>query len=219
MLVVDGVDVWRRDREILRSVSLELESGEVAAVTGASGSGKSTLLSAIMGFVPLRAGRIAIGGLDVPKVGSSAWRAIRLHDLGFVSQRGDLVPELHVWENVALPLRFAGVAVADSRAQALAALERVGLSSLADSRAASLSGGEWMRCAFARAVIARPRVVLADEPTGALDRSSSLMVGAELLALANDVGATVLVATHDPLIAELATSEYHLVDGDLVKAR
>lgn len=199
----------------LRGVDVELAEGEVLAVTGASGSGKSTLLHCLAGIVVPDAGEVHLGDLRVDRAGEKRRSQLRRTTVGVLFQLGQLVPELTAAENVALPLLLDG----RSRNGALAAagtwLERLGVGEQAGSRPGQMSGGQAQRVAVARALVTEPRVVLADEPTGALDALAGEQVLGELLRVVRESGTAVLLVTHEPSVAAYADRETVLRDGRL----
>jgi len=197
----------------LDGVDVEVEAGEFVAITGASGSGKSTLLHLLGGITRPSAGRILLEGVDLAALDDDALARVRRRRIGFVFQRYNLLPELSLAENVALPLVLDGAGDGPSAAAALAALETVGLAHRERHRPDELSGGEQQRGAIARALVARPAIVLADEPTGALDSLNSANVIALLARLVADRGQTVILVTHDPAIAASAARRIRVRDG------
>ncbi len=199
----------------LREVDLTIEAGEAAALLGPSGSGKSTLMHLIGCLDTPSAGRYRFEGSEIGGLDINALAALRCATFGFVFQRFHLMPRATAWENVAMPMRFAGVAAAERRRRAAALLERVGLADRAEHRPSELSGGQQQRVAIARALANQPRVILADEPTGNLDSAS----GAEIVALLEELhaeGRTVITVTHDEAIAARAQRVVRLLDGRVV---
>ncbi len=211
-------DVWRIFRvgegevHALKGVTLTIERGEHVALVGPSGSGKSTLLH-IVGCLdrPTR-GRYLLEGREVGTLSEEERSLLRRHRIGFVFQFFHLLPRLTAQGNVELPMLFAGTPTEERRERAARALEAVGLSHRATHRPDQLSGGERQRVAIARAVVMDPAVLLADEPTGNLDRASALEV-MELIETMNARGLTLVVVTHDPAIAERARRVIRMDDG------
>ena len=201
LLAAHGVAVSYSRTEILRNVDLVLKPGADVALLGRSGSGKTSLLLALAGLLPLAAGGIHRFGLA-------------RRDVGVVFQSPSLLPELSAVENVALPLRLAELSVAEARERAERALDEVGLRSL-DALPGHLSGGQQQRVAIARVLAARPRVVLADEPTGALDPATAALVLDALRAHRDRANGALLVATHDLRVADALTTRLQLDDGRL----
>ncbi|MFM8413566.1 MAG: ABC transporter ATP-binding protein [Planctomycetota bacterium] len=197
----------------VRGVDLAVEAGDFVAITGASGSGKSTLLHMLGGITRPSAGRVLLEGRDLASLDDDALAEIRRRRIGFVFQRYNLLPELSLAENVALPLVLDGVADARCREAALAALEAVGMGHRAGHRPDALSGGEQQRGAIARALVTDPAIVLADEPTGALDSVNSANVLELLDRLVRERRQTVIMVTHDPGIAAAAGRIVRMKDG------
>ena len=197
----------------VRGVDLAVEAGEFVAITGASGSGKSTLLHMLGGITRPSAGRVLLEGRDLATLDDDALAEIRRRRIGFVFQRYNLLPELSLAENVALPLVLDGVADARCREAALTALEAVGMGHRAGHRPDALSGGEQQRGAIARALVTDPAIVLADEPTGALDSVNSANVLELLERLVRDRRQTVIMVTHDAGIAAAAGRIVRMKDG------
>ncbi|MFD0338336.1 ABC transporter ATP-binding protein [Streptomyces sp. NPDC127117] len=189
--------------------------GEVVAITGQSGSGKSSLLYCLAGVLPVTRGDIRFEGRSLGELGDEELSALRRDRFGFVFQYGELLPELTVEENTALPLRLAGQRKAQANEAAGEVLGRLGLGDLRQKRPSQISGGQNQRVAVARALVHRPAVVFADEPTGSLDSSNATAVLEEFLELARSQGTAVVLVTHDPAVAERADSRYTMVDGTL----
>lgn len=196
----------------LDGVSLELPGGVLACVTGPSGSGKTTLLHVLAGLTPADAGTVLVAGKELGTLDDAERADLRRDLMGLVFQRHNLLPALTVGENVALPLLLAGAPRAQVRTRVVEVLERVGLAGRGPSYPSSLSGGETQRVAIARAISTRPRVVWADEPTGALDSAAAAQVLSLLRELVVD-GSTVVVVTHDAQVAATADVQVRLRDG------
>ena len=200
-----------RSVAILDGVTLEVTEQEVLAVTGPSGSGKSTLLGLIAGLDRPTTGTIAIDGVDITRLDEDALARLRRDTIGFVFQSFHLIPTLTAAENVAVPLELASHASASVRAAEL--LDAVGLSDRARHYPAQLSGGEQQRVALARAVALRPRLLLADEPTGNLDTATGAQIIELLLGLRKEFGATLVFVTHDHALTRHADRVVRLRDG------
>lgn len=198
----------------LRGISLTVEAGEFLAVTGPSGSGKSTLLHLMGGVDTPDAGTVELAGTDLDRLSEPERARLRLLRVGLVFQRFHLLPMLSARENVELPMAEAGVGRAERRERAAGLLERVGLADRAEHRPGELSGGQRQRVAVARALANRPVLVLADEPTGELDRTTGASI-LDLFGRINESGTTVVVATHDLELAGRAGRRLELVDGRL----
>lgn len=205
--------------EALRGVSLDVQPGEVVAVTGPSGSGKSTLLHCAAGVLVPEAGSVTFAGQRLDELDDSARTRLRRREIGLVLQFGQLVPDLTAVQNAALPLLLDGTDRRTARTAALAWLERLGVAEVADQVPAELSGGESQRVAVARALVTGPRLVCADEPTGALDTVAGEVVLTELLAAVLDADASLLVVTHDNRVAARADREVVLRDGSLASGQ
>jgi ABC-type lipoprotein export system ATPase subunit len=217
VLQLEGVvKTYRRGDEhvqVLVDFDFTLDAGEFVVVTGPSGAGKSTLLHIAGGLDAPDTGTVAVAGQDVWAMSAGARAAFRRRNLGFVFQFFNLVPMLTAVENVSLPLVLDGMPTrcADARAEEL--LHRVGLGDRTRHRPAELSGGQMQRVAVARALVARPSIILADEPTGNLDSHSSTEVLELLRSLSDEDGAAVVMVTHDEVAASYGSREVHLVDG------
>ena len=204
----------------LDGVSLEIREGEFVALLGASGSGKSSLLNLIGGLDHPTSGQIYVGGRDLAELSREELALHRRHTVGMVFQSFNLVPRMTVSENVELPMRFAEVAPGERQHTIHAALEQVGLSGRARHRPTELSGGEQQRTALARALVNKPRILLADEPTGNLDSRT----GTEILNLIREfnvkLGMTVVMVTHERQLAErYAQRLIFMSDGKLIEEK
>jgi putative ABC transport system ATP-binding protein len=202
------------DVPALRGVTHAFQRGSFTAVMGPSGSGKSTLLQVSAGLDRTTSGRVFVGGVDLQSLGETALTRLRRTSMGFVFQSYNLLGALSAHDNVALPLRLAGQRVQGAAVRD--ALARVGLADEARRRPAELSGGQQQRVAIARALLTRPAVLFADEPTGALDRSTGRDVLDLLREVTDDHGQTVVMVTHDPLAASYAHEVVFLDDGLVV---
>ncbi|HHM04525.1 MAG TPA: ABC transporter ATP-binding protein, partial [Gammaproteobacteria bacterium] len=198
----------------LNNVSLAIEAGEYLSIMGPSGSGKSTLLHIIGLLDRADRGRYRLNGRDTTELSDAELARLRQNTVGFVFQFFHLVPRLSAYDNVALPLVLAGVAPTERKKRVDAALAAVGMSHRAQHRPDQLSGGQRQRVAIARATIMRPSVLLADEPTGNLDRSSGLEVIEQLESLNAD-GITLIVVTHNADLGRRARRQLQMVDGAL----
>ena len=200
----------------LRGLSLTVEAGEFVALVGPSGSGKSTLMHLIGLLDRPTSGTYLFEGDDVSRSSRSALAALRNRRIGFVFQGFHLLPRQTAWENVTLPLLYAGAPARERRRRALALLERVGLADRAHHRPNQLSGGQQQRVAIARALANEPRLLLADEPTGNLDSATGAEILAEFRRLHRDTAQTIVLVTHDAIVAESAQRVVALRDGLIV---
>ena len=202
----------------LRSVDLRIDSGESVAIMGPSGSGKSTMMHLIGCLDTPTDGRIRIAGEDVSDMDEAELAWVRNEQIGFVFQQFNLLNKVNVLENVATPLLYAGVPAGERKELAREAIEQVGLSDRLRHRPTELSGGQRQRVAIARALVTEPRIILADEPTGALDQAT----GESILGLferINERGTTVIVVTHDRHVAERSRRRVTLLDGRVLEDR
>ena len=197
----------------LAGASLSVRAGEVVAVMGPSGSGKSTLLHCAAGILRTDGGRVLYGGRDITAMSDVDRSALRRSEFGFVFQFGQLVPELTCVENVALPLRLDGVRRRPAERRAVEWLERLEVTDVADKRPGEVSGGQGQRVAVARALVTGPRIVFADEPTGALDSLNGERVMTLLTAAARETNAAVVLVTHEVRVAAYSDREVVVRDG------
>ncbi|GAA2531822.1 ABC transporter ATP-binding protein [Winogradskya humida] len=196
---------------------MRVSPGEVLALTGPSGSGKSTLLHCLSGILAPDSGRVLYDGRELTTLTDRERSALRRREFGFVFQFGQLVPELTCQENVELPLRLSGVRRARARGPAAELLARLGVSEVAGKRPGQVSGGQGQRVAVARALVTGPRVIFADEPTGALDSRNGEQVMGLLVAAARERGSAVVLVTHETRIAAFADREAVFRDGAAVE--
>ncbi|WP_369169422.1 ABC transporter ATP-binding protein [Streptomyces sp. R28] len=199
--------------QALRGASIELRAGEILAVTGASGSGKSTLLHCLSGIVRPDTGSVTYDGERLDQLPEQRLSELRRTEFGVVFQFGQLIPELTALDNVALPLLLAGARRQEAQAKAGEWLERFGVRGQEALRPGEMSGGQAQRAALARALVTGPKVVFADEPTGALDSLASEQVMTALAHSARESGTAVLLITHDAQVAAYADHEVRLTDG------
>lgn len=203
--------------EALRDVSFSVEAGELVAVTGASGAGKSTLLHVLACIDRFDSGDYRLNGRSVAGLGERAYSRIRNKEVGIVLQDFALIEEYSVLQNVMTPLFFSDIhRNRERRRLAEAALEEVGISELKDADIREISGGQKQRAAIARAMVNRPAVLLADEPTGALDSETSAGI-MRLFARLREAGQTILIVTHDPVVAAACPRTLHMRDGRLTE--
>lgn len=210
---------WRDSIEIpvLNNISLGINEGEFLALMGPSGSGKTTLLNLISGIDKPSNGKIVINGIDIAGLGESALAKWRANNIGFVFQFYNLIPVLTAYENVELPLLLTKLSKAERRQHVETALNIVGLSDRIDHYPKQLSGGQEQRVAIARAIVTDPIILVADEPTGDLDRNSAEEILTLMERLNKEFNKTIIMVTHDPHAASKAHVIRHLEKGDLLQ--
>ncbi|MEV5413201.1 ABC transporter ATP-binding protein [Thermopolyspora sp. NPDC052614] len=197
----------------LDGATLHVYAGEVLALLGSSGSGKSTLLHCLAGILPPDSGRVWYAGHDLATMPDTRRSELRRTEFGFVFQFGQLIPELSCLENVMLPLRLAGTRRREAARRASDLLERLEVADVADKRPGQVSGGQGQRVAVARSLVTRPRVIFADEPTGALDSLNGERVMQLFVAAARETGAAVVLVTHEARVAAYSDREAVVRDG------
>lgn len=211
--VCKSFPLGNRTISVLDDVSLRIDSGEFVAIMGRSGSGKSTLLSIMAGLDAPDSGTVQLGDLSISTMSEDELALIRQTRIGFIFQSFHLIPTLSVAENIAFPLQISGQVEQMDRVDTL--IEQVELGHRRDSMPHQLSGGEKQRTAIARALVARPQVLFADEPTGNLDAANADQVLATLTELQQAYQTTLIVVTHDPAVAALASRTVTIVDGQI----
>jgi putative ABC transport system ATP-binding protein len=218
--LVEAEDVHKRfgGTTALDGLSVEIGGGEIVAVLGPSGSGKSTLLLCLAGILLPDTGDVRYRGRSLASVSDSVRTGLRRDEFGFVFQFGQLVAELTALDNVSLPLRLAGLRRRDAVERAREFLASLGVDDIADKRAGEMSGGQAQRVAVARALVSRPRVIFADEPTGSLDSTNGELVMELLVSTARRQGSSVVLVTHEPQVAAYADREIVVRDGRLAHA-
>ena len=200
---------------VLDDINLDIGRGEFVALMGPSGSGKSTLLNLVAGIDKPDAGGIAIDGVDITQLGEGELAGWRAASVGFIFQFYNLMPVLDAFENVELPLLLTGLSRAERRERVTMTLALVGLADRMDHRPNELSGGQQQRVAIARAIVSDPLLLIADEPTGDLDRTSAAEILALLQRLNAELGKTIVMVTHDPRAADAARHLIYLDKGQL----
>jgi putative ABC transport system ATP-binding protein len=202
----------------LNKISLTVEEGEFVAVSGPSGSGKTTFLNVTGLLDTFESGTYELDGVDVSKLSDRAQARIRNEKIGFVFQSFNLIPDLDVFDNVDVPLRYRGFAAAERKRRIEESIGRVGLGARLKHLPSQLSGGQQQRVAIARALAVSPRLILADEPTGNLDSATAQEIMGLLHEL-NDAGTTIVMVTHDAASAAHAARQIHILDGRLIDVR
>ena len=216
--LLDIVKTYRRGAQIvpvLAGITFDIAAGEFLALMGPSGSGKSTLLNLIAGIDRPDSGQLIVAGNDIGKMAERELADWRARNIGFIFQFYNLMPVLDALENVELPLLLTGLSRSARRERARIALDMVGLSDRVDHRPSELSGGQQQRVAIARALVTDPTLIVADEPTGDLDRESASDVLALLQRLNRETGKTIVMVTHDQRAAQHAHAIMHLEKGEL----
>lgn len=203
---------------VLKDISLQVDKGEYIAIMGPSGSGKTTLMNIIGCLDVPTSGTYLLDGVDISREKDARMADIRNKHIGFVFQQFNLLPKMTALDNVALPLLYAGVGKKERRARAAEALKKVGLEGRMKFHPNQLSGGQCQRVAIARAIVGKPDLLLADEPTGALDSKSGVQV-MELFKALNEEGITIAMITHEQSIADCANKIYYILDGELRDTR
>ena len=221
MIALDGVEkVYRTDRietVALSNMNLQVAAGEFISVMGPSGCGKSTLLNVIGLLDEPTKGRVQLNGSAVQSYRDAALAKVRNREIGFIFQTFHLIPDLSVVDNVEIPLLYRRMSGAERRKLSLAALERVGLTSRIHHFPSQLSGGQQQRVAISRAIVGKPRILLADEPTGNLDSQMGDEIMHILHGLQKESGTTIVMVTHDPRLADQTQRTIRLFDGRQVQ--
>lgn len=201
--------------QVLRGITTQVNAGEFVAIMGPSGSGKSTLLTILGGIESPTSGSVTLEGVDLTKLSEDDRTILRRRRIGFVFQSFNLLPNLTALENVALPLQLDGIAASVAHQRAQHTLEQVEMSHRLNHLPSAMSGGEQQRVAFARALVIRPALFLMDEPTGNLDSRQSKRIADLMLTLVEDLGQTIVMVTHDPNIASIASRLICIRDGEI----
>lgn len=207
--------VDKRQNNVLKNVNFDVEKGEMIAIMGPSGSGKSTLLYSVSGMDKATSGEVMFGGKDITKLGSKELAKLRLTEMGFIFQQMYMLKNLTIFDNIVLPAMQSGAASKEEikkRGEEL--MRKLGIIDVADNDINEVSGGQLQRACICRSLINRPKVIFADEPTGALNRSSSEEVLQELLKI-NEEGTTIMMVTHDAKVAAKCNKVLYIVDGNI----
>lgn len=217
-MIIEAHDIHKSfgQLEVLKGIDFSADKAETVSIMGASGTGKSTLLQILGTLSTPDSGSLMIDGEDVLKLRSDALAAFRGRKIGFVFQAHHLLPEFTALENVMIPALIAGTAASTARAEALRLLGSLGLKDRASHKPAELSGGEQQRTAIARAIINRPSVLFADEPTGNLDSATKQEIHKVFFDLRDSIGQTIVIVTHDPQLASLCDRRLEMKDGIFV---
>jgi lipoprotein-releasing system ATP-binding protein len=203
--------------QVLEQINFTVEAGDTLAIVGASGSGKSTLLQLLAGLDKPDHGSVTVAGTEVSALSAAKLGRLRNQHMGFVYQFHHLLPEFDAQENVAMPLLLGGCSPQEAAERAADMLVKVGLGERLKHRPAELSGGERQRAAVARALVSKPSVILADEPTGNLDQRNAQQVFELMLELNQQTGTAIVLVTHDEHLAARMPTQYHLSNGQLVQ--
>lgn len=201
---------------VLKNVSMDINKGEIVSIVGKSGSGKSTLLHVLAGFMKPESGSIQVLNQETARLSETEHAQFRLNHFGFIFQNFQLMPGLTAFENIELPLKLKGVAKGERRINVEALIQKVGLTAVADHYPNELSGGQQQRVSIARALVANPPIILADEPTGSLDSETEHEILELIKSLNKSLGITFVIITHDDEVANIARRKYRLHDGALV---
>jgi len=224
-IVVRSVDVTRIylvervEVHALRGANFYVSRGEFVGGVGRSGSGKTTLLNVVGGLDHPTSGHVYLFGDDISRLSDRQLTQLRRRDVGFVFQSFALMPTMSAFENVELPMRLMGVGRRERRQRVMECLELVGLTRWAKHRPQEMSGGQQQRVAIARALVNRPGLVLADEPTGELDSTTGRAIVQLFQTVVKEEGVTVIIASHDPTVEEMAEYTYRMADGRIVNER
>jgi putative ABC transport system ATP-binding protein len=222
-MIIEAIDVTKVydtrgvETRALDGVSLGLEQGEFSALAGPSGSGKTTLLNLLGALDTPTSGKIQLEGVELSELTPTALSELRLHKLGFVFQAYNLIAVLSAQENVEFVMELQGVPASERRRRAAEVLDRVGLDGLGSKRPLEMSGGQQQRVAVARAIVSRPRLVLADEPTANLDSDTAARLLELMAQLNREDGVSFLFSTHDPMVMEAARRVVRLRDGRVIE--
>lgn len=214
-MIIEAHDIHKSfgQLEVLKGIDFSADKAETVSIMGASGTGKSTLLQILGTLSTPDSGSLMIDGEDVLRLRSDALASFRGRKIGFVFQTHHLLPEFTALENVMIPALIAGTAASSARAEALRLLGSLGLKDRASHKPAELSGGEQQRTAIARAIINRPSVLFADEPTGNLDSATKQEIHKVFFDLRDSIGQTIVIVTHDPQLASLCDRRLEMKDG------
>lgn len=202
---------------VLKNVDLSIYEGEIVSIVGKSGSGKSTLLNLMSGFMKPTSGTVEIAGTDVTKLTEAEWSDFRLKNIGFIFQSFQLIPSMSAYSNVELPLKIKGISKNERRTRVLEVLDRVGLKGFEEYYPSELSGGQQQRVGIARALITKPGIIFADEPTGSLDSETELEFLNFIQELNTKEGITFVIITHDKDVASVAHRTIELAEGSVME--